>query len=253
MNVALVIIASTLVGVIFIGVRARRGVRMNMEQWSVGGRSFSGWLVFVIMAGELFTTFTFLGASGFAYGSGGPAMYIMSYTCLAFVLSYWQLPAIWRYARQHRVLTQPELFAKAYGSPALGLLVAFVALVALLPYLVLQFRGLGIIVELTSYGALTPSVAAWIGAAAMTLYVMLSGMRGSAGAAVLKNILVLAACVFLGLYLPFHYHGGVSAMFMHIEQSRPGFLALPVSGQSQAWYISTVAMSALGMYLWPHA
>ncbi len=57
---------------------------MNLEQWSVGGRAFSGRLVFVLMAGELYTTFTFLGASGFAYGHGGPAFYVMAYSCLAF-------------------------------------------------------------------------------------------------------------------------------------------------------------------------
>lgn len=253
MNPALAIIASTLVGVLLLGLHARQGVRMNLEQWSVGGRAFSGRLVFVLMAGELYTTFTFLGASGFAYGHGGPAFYVMAYSCLAFVLSYWLLPAIWRFARQHGVLTQPEFFAKAYDSPLMGLLVCAVALLALLPYLVLQFKGLGIIVELTSYGSLTSSAAIWIGALAMTAYLLLSGMHGSASTAVLKDVLILAVCVFLGLYLPYRYDGGLEAMFRHIEQHRPGFLALPATGKSGAWFVSTVALSALGMYLWPHA
>ena len=54
------------------------------------------------MAGEIYTTFTFLGGSGWAYGQGGPAFYILSYGCLAYILSYWMLPAIWRYAKEHR-------------------------------------------------------------------------------------------------------------------------------------------------------
>ncbi|MDM0033654.1 sodium:solute symporter [Variovorax sp. J22P271] len=253
MNAALAIISLTLVGVLLLGLRARHGVRMDLEQWSVGGRGFSGRLVFVLMAGELYTTFTFLGASGFAYGHGGPAFYIMAYSCLAFVLSYWLLPAIWRFARQHRVLTQPEFFAKAYDSPSLGFLVSAVALLALVPYLVLQLKGLGIIVELTSYGSLDASSAIWIGAVAMTAYVILSGLHGSASTAALKDVLILAVCVFLGLYLPHRHDGGVGEMFRHIEQQRPGFLALPATGKSGAWFVSTVALSALGMYLWPHA
>jgi len=253
MNSALLIILLTLGFILYLGVRARRGIRMDFEEWSVGGRGFSGLLVFVLIAGELYTTFTLLGASGFAYGNGGPALYVIVYTCLAFVLSYWLLPAIWRFAKQHGVLTQPEFFAKAYGSPALGLIVAAVALVALVPYLVLQFKGLGIIVELTSYGSLSPVAAIWIGGIAMAVYVNLSGMHGSAATAVVKDALVLAVCVFLGLYLPIHHHGGLGDMFARIESAHPGFLALPATGKSEAWFISTVALSALGMYLWPHA
>ena len=45
------------------------GVRrkMNLEQWAVGGRGFGLVLTFLLMAGEVYTTFSFLGASGFAY------------------------------------------------------------------------------------------------------------------------------------------------------------------------------------------
>ncbi|ARN18705.1 sodium:solute symporter family protein [Piscinibacter gummiphilus] len=253
MNAAAAVIALTLLLSVGVGLRARRGAAMNLEQWGVGGRGFPAVLVFVLMAGELYTTFTFLGASGFAYGHGGAAFYIIVYTCLAFAMSYWLLPPIWRFARQHGAITQPEVFAKAYGSPALGWLVAVVALVALVPYLIVQFKGLGLIVQLTSYGALTPATAVWLGAAAMTLHVTLSGMHGSAVTAVVKDVLVLAVCVFLGLYLPFHHHGGLTPMFERIEAVRPGFLALPETGQNRVWFASTVVLSSLGMYLWPHA
>lgn len=253
MNVALSVILLTLVFALCAGLWARRGVCMDLAQWSVGGRGFSTVLVFVLMAGELYTTFTFLGASGFAYGHGGAALYVLVYTCLAFVMSYWLLPPIWRLARRHGAMTQPEVFAAAYGSPALGLLVSAVALLALVPYLVVQMKGLGLIVQVTSYGALSPALAILTGAVAMTAYVMLSGMHGSAVTAVVKDVLVLAVCVFLGLYLPAHFHGGLGAMFERIEAARPGFLALPDTGRNTVWFASTVAMSAIGMYLWPHA
>jgi hypothetical protein len=44
------------------------GVRkkMNLEQWTVGGRRFGTVLMFLLMAGEIYTTFSFLGASGWA-------------------------------------------------------------------------------------------------------------------------------------------------------------------------------------------
>ena len=87
----------------------------------------------------------------------------------------------------------------------------------------------------------------------MTVYVMISGIHGSAMTAVVKDVLVLAVCVFLGLYLPWHHHGGIGPMFERIEAARPGFLALSEPGRNGTWFLSTVALSALGMYLWPHA
>ena len=80
---ALAIIGLTAALALGLGLRARRGRDMSLEQWTVGGRGFGSVLVFVLLAGEIYTTFTFLGGSGFAYGKGGPAYYILGYGCLA--------------------------------------------------------------------------------------------------------------------------------------------------------------------------
>ena len=253
MSAALIIIALAVAGVLFLGLLARRGQDMDLEQWTVGGRGFGTILVFVLMAGEIYTTFTFLGGSGFAYGRGAPAYYILAYGCLAYVISYWLLPPIWRYAKQHRLISQPDFFAHKYDSPALGVLVALVGIVALIPYLVLQLKGLGIIVDAAAYGAISPTLAIWIGAAVVTVYVMVSGVRGSAWTAVVKDTLILSVVLFLGIYLPIHYYGGYGPMFSAIEAAKPGFLALPAKGQSVAWFDSTVILTALGFYMWPHS
>ena len=64
MNVALLIIFAFLALSIYLGIRARRGKDMNLEEWSVGGRGFGSIFIFLLLAGEIYTTFTFLGASG---------------------------------------------------------------------------------------------------------------------------------------------------------------------------------------------
>jgi solute:Na+ symporter, SSS family len=132
-------------------------------------------------------------------------------------------------------------------------LVALVGIVALVPYLVLQFRGLGIIVEVASYGAVSHALAVWIGAAVATSYVMVSGVHGSAWTAVLKDVAILAVVLFLGIYLPLHYYGGYGEMFSAIQAAKPGFLALPPHGQSLAWFDSTVLLTSLGFFMWPHS
>ncbi len=252
MNSALVIIILVTLFALFLGIRARRGRDMSLEQWSVGGRSFGTAIVFLLMAGEIYTTFTFLGGSGFAYGKGAPVYYILAYGTLAYIISYWMLPPIWRYAKKEKLVSQPHYFARRYESRALGFLVAVVGVIALIPYLVLQMKGLGIIVLTASYGTISPKVAIWIGAAVVTVYVMISGVRGSAWNAVVKDILILFIAVFLGIYLPLHYYGGLGDMFHAIDVAKPGFLTFPAKGSSVLWFQSTVILTALGFFMWPH-
>ncbi|HLH47961.1 MAG TPA: sodium:solute symporter family protein [Roseiarcus sp.] len=254
MNSALIIIFLTAALALVLGLVARSGKEMTLEQWTVGGRGFGGILVFLLQAGEIYTTFTFLGGSGWAYGKGAQTYYILAYGCLAYILSYWLLPPVWRYARQERIVSQSHFVARKYDSPLLGVLVAAVGVVALIPYLVLQFKGLGIIVSVASYGAISSTAAIWIGAAIITAYVMVSGVRGSAWTSTVKDLMILAVVVFLGIYLPLHYYGGYGDMFRAIDAAKPGFLALKPSGDGGLiWFQSSALLSALGFYMWPHA
>jgi solute:Na+ symporter, SSS family len=252
MTSAMLLIAAVTAIALYLGVRARRGHDMNLEQWAVGGRSFGTAFVFLLMAGEIYTTFTFLGGTGFAYGKGAAVYYILVYNTFAYIMSYWLLPPIWRYAKQHRIISQPHFIASKYNSPALGVLVSIVDVLALIPYLVLQFKGLGIIVAMASYGAISSTMAIWLGAAVVTAYVMISGVRGSAWNSVVKDVLILAVVVTLGIYLPIHYYGGVGPMFQAIDSAKPGFLTFPARGASVSWFQSTVLLTACGFFLWPH-
>ena len=252
MSAALAIIIGFLLVSLALGVLARHGRTMTLEKWSVGGRGFGTIFVFLLMAGEIYTTFTFLGGSGWAYGKGAPTFYILCYGAIAYALSYFLLPPIWRYATDHRLISQADFFVSKYRSPWLGVLVSLVSVAAIVPYLVLQLKGLGIIISEASYGAMSQALAVWLSTAALVLYVVISGVHGSAWTAVLKDIMILGVAVFLGVYLPFHLYGGYQPMFEAIERSRPGFLTLPARGMSPAWLISTVILTALGFYMWPH-
>jgi solute:Na+ symporter, SSS family len=249
---ALAVIGGVFVFAIALGLLARRGRVMNLEQWTVGGRGFGTPLVFLLMAGEIYTTFALLGGSGWAYGRGVSVLYILCFNPLAYAGSYFLLPRVWRFATERRLVSQPDFFVAKYGSVPLGILVALVGVAAILPYLVLQMRGLGIIVSEASYGAVSPAVAVWIGTAALVGYVVTSGVRGSAWTAVVKDFMIIIVVVGLGTYLPLHYYGSYHGMFAAIDRVHPEILTLPPVGKSRSWFLSTVALSAMGFYMWPH-
>ena len=252
MNLALPILAFFLALSLALGLLARRGRTMGLEQWTVGGRGFGTLFVFLLMAGEIYTTFTFLGGSGWAYGRGAPAFYILCYGAIAYSISYFLLPVVWRYATTHHLHSQADFFVSKYRSPALGVLASLVSVAAIVPYLVLQLKGLEIIVSETSYGSISPHAAVWLSITALVVYVVVSGVHGSAWTAVVKDVMILGVAVGLGLYLPLHYYGGLQPMFEAIERAKPGFLTLPATGMSSVWFVSTVILNAVGFYMWPH-
>ncbi|MBV9845328.1 MAG: hypothetical protein JOZ47_09685 [Kutzneria sp.] len=249
---ALIVTLGFVVLAVVLGLRARRGKDMNLDQWAVAGRGFGGLFVFLLMAGEIYTTFTFLGAPGWAYGKGAPALYIICYGAVAYLVSYWLLPAVWRFATRNNLHSQADFFVAKFDSPGLGVLVTLVGVIALVPYLVLQLRGLGLIMSEASYGHVSYPVAVVIGTSVLALYVTVSGVHGSAWTAVVKDGVVLVVVLALGIYLPWHYFGGVAPMFRAVNAARPGFLTLPSTGMSPSWFVSTVLLSALGFYMWPH-
>jgi solute:Na+ symporter, SSS family len=236
-----------------VGFLARFHHKMDLEQWTVGGRGFGLVLVWVLMAGEVFTTFTFFGASGWAYSRGGPALHILGYNPLIYVVSFFILPIIWEVGRKHRLQTQADFFQVRYGSTYLGAFVALVGVVCLIPYLQIQVTGLRLIVEIASFGAIHRTPAMIIGFGLVAAFVFMSGVRGLAWVSLIKDLLLLFAALFIGIAVPRIYFGGIGPMFAALVRTKPGHLVMPGATKDlgHAWYVSTVLMISLGFYMWP--
>jgi len=255
MNVPLVITAIVVGVAVVIGLLSRGRTEMDMEQWTVAGRQFGGVLLWVLAAGEIYTTFTFLGAAGYAYGKGGPVFYILGYGTLAYIISFFILPPLWRYATRNGLVTQADYFRHRFASPWLGLVAAVVGVVFLVPYLDLQLEGLGDIVTTVTGGAI-PRDASMIAAFALVaLFVFTSGLRSTAWTSVLKDGLLITMVLVLGIGIPLHYFGSYAGVIHAVNHVHPGFLTLPGGSGNLgiAWMISTLLLTSFGFYMYPHA
>jgi SSS family solute:Na+ symporter len=199
-----------------IGFYAGTRHKMSLEQWTVGGRAFGTLLMWLLMAGEIYTAFTFLGVSGWAYSRGGPALYILAYLTLSNVVAFFILPPI--------------------------------------PYLQLQLTGLGIIMEVASFDGIGRTHAMVIAVALLAGFVFVSGIRAVAWVSVLKDLLMVLAVVSIGIGVPHIYFGGIAPMFAALARVKPAHLVMPgaTNDLGHAWYISTVLLTSLGALMWPH-
>lgn len=248
-EILLIVAAGTAVGLLG---AARR--RMDLEEWTVGGRGFGVVLLFLLSAGEIYTTFAFLGASGWAYSRGGPTLYVLAYLTLASVVSFFILPEIWEAGRRHGMQTQSDFFTSRYGNRYLAGIVCLVGIASFVPYLQLQLTGVGIIVEVASFGAIGRTPAMAVAVVLLVGFVFAGGVRAVAWVSVVKDALMLLAAFAIGIGVPLIHFGGIGAMFTALAHAHPRHLTMPgaTANLGHGWYISTVLLTSLGLYMWPH-
>jgi solute:Na+ symporter, SSS family len=236
-----------------VGFLARSHHRMDLEQWTVGGRGFGLVFVWLLMAGEIYTTFTFLGASGWAYSKGGPVLNILGFQPLMYVVSFFILPAVWEIGRKHKLQTQADFFRDRYHSVPLAAFVALVGVICIIPYLQIQLTGLGLIAEVASFGAIHRTPAMIIGFGVVAAFVLVSGVRGVAWVSLLKDVLLLLAAVFVGIAIPRIHFGGIGPMFSALIEAKPNHLIMPgtTTNLGHTWYLTTVLLMSCGFYMWP--
>ncbi|UQA95220.1 sodium:solute symporter family protein [Streptomyces halobius] len=231
-----------------------RGSGGGLTEWSVGGRSLGTAFIWVLMAGESYTSFSYLGAAGWGYNVGAPVLYVLAYMSCGYAIGYVVGPMLWAYARRHGLVGITDIVAHRYRRPWLGAAVALLATVCLLPYIQLQITGMGTVVSTISYGAISLNWAYFLAFAVATGFVVISGLRGSAWVSVLKDVLVIVTLAFLALYVPLHYFGGYGPFLDRIVAEKSQWLTFPghaSGGLGQGWFVTTTLLNSLTVVIFP--
>lgn len=252
---AYAIIAAIVLGTIAFALFAIRRVKMDPQQYMVGGRSFGALFLWILLAGEVYTSFTFLGAAGWAYGRGAPALYILAYGTIGYILGYFFLPAIWRVGKARGLLTSADFFLDRFDSRALAGFVAILQFVMIVPYVTLQLSGLQILLTIAGYGHYNATATVGVAFLLMAAFVFTAGLRGTAWASVIKDVLVLGAVIFAGIFLPIHFFGSPAHMLDRVLAERPHWLTLSAAPVANGvpWFVSTVLLTGVGFYMGPHS
>jgi SSS family solute:Na+ symporter len=151
--------------------------------------------------------------------------------------------------------TVSDFFAVRYGNKYLAGFVCVVGIVSFIPYLQLQLTGLGIIVSIASFDGIGRTPGMVISVCLLVAFVFASGVRAVAWVSVLKDALMVFAALSIGIGIPYIHFGGIGPMFAALAQSHPAHLTMPgaTANLGHTWFISTVLLTSLGFYMWPHA
>ena len=250
-------IAAYLALTLWVGLRAGRGTSSTVDGFVAGDRNFGFLVMYFVTGATVFSAFAFLGGPGWAYSRGAAAFYILSYGVLGMAPWYVIGPKVARIGRRLGQVTQAQFLTGRFRSRGLSVLITLISIAALIPYITLQMRGAGIVIEAVTEGR----VPLWAGAAVaygiVLVYVLVSGVSAVGWTNTLQGIFMIVIAWSLGLYLPYALYGGVGPMFEAIVSERPELLVLPgltASGTPWDWagYTSAILVSAVGITMWPH-
>lgn len=256
--IALIVCGIYLFITLIMGILPARTISKSVTGFVAGDRSMNVVVLYFVMGASVFSAFAFLGGPGWAYSRGAAAFYIIAYGIVGMVPLYFFGPKTRKIGAKHGFVTQAELLSHRYSSSSLSVLLALLSIVVFIPYLTLQMKGAGYILETISEGRIPVWAGALITYGIVLIYVLTSGVMGVGWTNAFQGVFMMIIAWFLGIYLPNKLYGGVGAMF---EQLAAGdwsnMLTAPgLTGSGAPWdwwgFSSAVVISALGFSMWPH-
>jgi len=252
-----IIIALYLAVTLGIGLRAGRKASKSVTGYVAGDRAFGLVIMYFIFGATMFSAFAFLGGPGWAYSRGAAAFYILSYGVLGMAPWYSMGPRAARVGRAYGYVTQAQLLMGRFPSRFLSVLMAILTVLAFIPYITLQMRGAGIVIEAVTDGHIPLWLGAGVAYGIVLLYVLTSGVAAVGWTNTFQGIFMLIIAWTLGIYLPFRLYGGIGDMFTRIAAERPELLTVPgltATGEAWSWggYSTAILVSAIGVAMWPH-
>ncbi len=239
---------------IVIAILSRRGaISNNMNDVMVASRSFGAILVFFIAVGETYGIGTMIGVPGAVYSKGASyALWFLGYILLGFVVGYFVNPMVWRMGRVSGAVTMADCFGWRFGSKILEVMVAVIAICFILPWMQMQFGGLGVILRHMGWD-ISYSIGVVISAMIAYFYIAVAGIRAPAWVSIMKDILMVVAIVAGGSVAAYQYPGGVSGIFDSAIAQFPAHVTVPVHSGSTAanFALSTIIFQAMGFVTAP--
>ncbi len=233
-------------------------ISKGVTGYVAGDRSMNVVILYFVIGASIFSAFAFLGGPGWAYTRGASAFYIIAYGITGIIPLYFFGPRAWRLGKKYGYLTQAELLRDRFDSKFISVLLAILSVVVFIPYLTIQMKGAGYVLNVISEGLVPEWVGAGVTYLIVLIYVYFSGVMGVGWSNAFQGMIMMVLAWVLGIYLPNALYGGIGPMFEAIiaagqtEMLRaPG---LTPGGTPWDWwgFSSAVFISAVGFSVWPH-
>ncbi len=224
--------------------------KAGAEAWFVAGRKYGILVLWLSLGANIYSAYTFLGLPGYTVKYGAKVLAILLYGQLSYIFAFLITPKLWEVAKERGYVTISDFFEDRYGSKALGALTAIIGAIFSAVYIVLQIKGIGIILDAAAYGMLDPLTAKVIAFALVAAFTVVGGMVSVAMINALQGAMMLVAIWGIGALVPIMHYGSWGGAFQALAATKPELLTLSEEG---ALLSATILLaSSLGFWMWPN-
>ncbi|MCB0332637.1 MAG: sodium:solute symporter family protein, partial [Bdellovibrionales bacterium] len=155
---------------------------------------------------------------------------------------------IWRYGKEHGVMTQGEMFAKYYHSRPLMFLTPFIGLLAIFPFMAIQLSAIGKVFSAATSGVINYEVAVIISACSIGMYLYLGGARAVVWTDVVQALCFLIIIIASAILFT-SWSGGYVAGLSRLQEVIPQKLSF--NEQNTPIFIDNILSWPFAFFLWP--
>ncbi len=225
----------------------------DIQEWGLGGRRFGTVVVWFLLGGDLYTAYTLIAVPGLAASSGALAMFAITYGIMIYPIVYATMPRLYNVSKKRGYITSSDYVKDRFNSRFLGLLIGLTGVVAELPYIALQIVSISYVLRAMFLPATITLIFAF---ALVAIFTFVSGLRGPALTAILKDAIIWVAVIAIVIYIPYKL-GGFQPIFADASKY---FAAANAGGNAPLFESPTLGVgyttlalgSALALFLYPH-
>ena len=181
-----------------------------------------------------FSTFGFLGSPGFFYKKGMTWFYVIGLFIMIVPFLSWFLGRhIWALGKKYNYVTPADLLC--LGSKRIRLLVAIICILALIPYALVQFIGIGKVLASTTNNFISYELAVVLAMFATSIYVFWGGIKAIVFTDIVQGFLFLSVMM-LASIIGIYYCGGLT----EIVSSKPELFEMDVIKLSDSFSLMLI-------------
>ncbi len=244
------------VGLGFWSSRFRKGDMSDLGEWALAGRRLGVYLAWFLVGADLYTAYTFIAIPELVYESGAVYFYAVPYVGMTFGVALVTMPRLWKISKGKNYVTAVDMVEDKFNSKTLAILIALTGIAAELPYIALQIYGMQAVLtvmigQLVTVDATTiTEVALIVSFIILAAFTYTSGLRGATITALMKDAIIFVTIIVVIVVVTVAV-GGFGNAFSDMGTKVSGSTSL--SNLFVSGFISLSIMSALALYLYPHA
>lgn len=197
---------------------AKKKTGPGIAEYFIANRNIGGFISAMTYSATTYSTFMMVGLVGMTYSDGISVMgFELSYLMGTVLLLVLFAPIFWEMAKKYDCITPMELLSKAYGSNSIGAIATIFSMVMLIPYMSVQFTGIGYLMETLT--GIPYRISVFITLIVILAFTLWAGMRSVAWTDCLQAIIMFVSSVLFLFYVFNHFFGGVKGFFQIIQNN----------------------------------